>query len=213
MLIAAAALIGVISFAWRGSGTTARYKLTVQLTTPDSPVTASVVREVRLQKDALKLPESSGMIAKRVGQALPIQIGGRTLFVLNLRNVEATLLQKFPALANGRTGPSPAVDLPLSGPEAVELPRMVWFDNPSDPATVHEISPSQLSSVLGEGTALRRISIQLTEEPVTRGIDEVLPWLRSYQRKRLRLSGKSGPIKTHDLADRLGPGDFIQGIS
>lgn len=53
----------------------------------------------------------------------------------------------------------------------------------SDPETIAEIDPLKLSAYLGSGYAVTGAMIELTDEPVTRGLIELkLPWLRDLPR-------------------------------
>jgi hypothetical protein len=65
------------------------------------------------------------------------------------------------------------------------LPRQhaglfVRFRDINKPETVEEVNPEGLHEAFGPGYALRRVTVQLTEEPVTSGIEKRLPWLPKY---------------------------------
>jgi hypothetical protein len=84
-------------------------------------------------------------------------------------------------------------------------PMFVTFDDPNDPATIREVSP--------ESIGVERITIEITDEPVTTGIERHLAWLARYQQESRRLSGSSSvAVTTNNLADNLGAGSFRQGI-
>lgn len=64
-----------------------------------------------------------------------------------------------------------SLGVPLSQPVPL-WPMFVTFDDPRDPRTIREVSP--------EALGVRRIQIELTDEPVSEGIEKRLPWLPNY---------------------------------
>lgn len=54
---------------------------------------------------------------------------------------------------------------------------LVTFRDIDDPASVEKVDPANLAATFGEGVSLKRITVELTDGPVTRGIEERLPWL------------------------------------
>lgn len=69
------------------------------------------------------------------------------------------------------------------------LPVFVIFDDLSDPKTARVITRDDFARVFGNDVKLQGVSIEITDAPVTRGIEERLPWLRTN--KGGYLSGKS----------------------
>jgi hypothetical protein len=65
------------------------------------------------------------------------------------------------------------------------LPMLVRFRDPSDPASVERVDPSDLAASFGAGVKFERMSIEITDAPVTTGIEAVLPWLASRESQRL----------------------------
>lgn len=61
-----------------------------------------------------------------------------------------------------------SLGVPLNEP--LDLwPMLVTFDDPADPTTVREVTP--------ESIGVRRIMIEITDEPISEGIDQKLTWL------------------------------------
>jgi len=56
-------------------------------------------------------------------------------------------------------------------------PMLVTFDDLSDPTSVKKVDPFDLAATFGEGVELKRITVQVTDDSVTTGIVERLPWL------------------------------------
>src|SRR5690242_12999462 len=57
------------------------------------------------------------------------------------------------------------------------LPMLVHFRDINDPKSVEQIDPANFAATLGIGIALRRVTIEITDDPITTGIEKRLPWL------------------------------------
>ena len=64
-------------------------------------------------------------------------------------------------------------------------PEFVIFKDMSDPKTVEQVDPDNLGASLGKGYALKSISVQVTSEEITTGIEKRLRWLPQYYDKML----------------------------
>ena len=84
--------------------------------------------------------------------------------------------------------------------------QLVRFRNIDDPMTVEQVDPDNLSASFGKGYALKRVTYQVTNDPVTKGIDKRLPWLSKYPEPSLDKNSKisSNP----NLAQWLEQSDF-----
>jgi hypothetical protein len=67
-----------------------------------------------------------------------------------------------------------------SGGPAEAWPLLVTFRDPADPASVERVDPDDTTATLGPGTRIRRITIAITDDPVTTGIERRLGWLSAY---------------------------------
>jgi len=56
-------------------------------------------------------------------------------------------------------------------------PLLVTFTDINDPATVRRVDPNDLTATFGPGVSLMRITLEISDEPVTGGIKKVLGWL------------------------------------
>ncbi len=66
-------------------------------------------------------------------------------------------------------------DIPRS-----HYPLLVTFTDINDPKTVQVVAPDDLVAALGPGVSLKRITLEITDEPVTEGkIENVLGWWNS----------------------------------
>jgi hypothetical protein len=72
----------------------------------------------------------------------------------------------------------------LRGPRrltADDLPDLVAFADINDPKSVLAIDPHDLPAALGRDVKWNSITVEVTNEPVTTGIERKLPWLKSLQ--------------------------------
>lgn len=57
-----------------------------------------------------------------------------------------------------------------------QLPMLVTFANLHDPSTARVVQPNEFEQVFGSGVHFHRASIEMTNDPITRGIESNLPW-------------------------------------
>lgn len=76
-----------------------------------------------------------------------------------------------------RLGPSPFPNDPMID----QWPTLVHFRDIRDPQTVERVDPDNPAATLGPGIRIRRIIVQMTDDPVTTGIEKKLPWLHGYR--------------------------------
>ena len=100
----------------------------------------------------------------------------------------------------------------MRGPHAItpaDLPDLVTFADVNDPKSVIEVDPTDLQATLGADISWNEITLESTDEPVSKGIELKLPWLPAYFQKNLRLDG-SNLGDTRELANILSWFDFDQ---
>jgi hypothetical protein len=173
--------------------TTIRYRTTVEVETPQGLRIGSSVTEVqRIKKGSFGDAAMVGghIRAEAVAVDLP---GGRTLFAL-LQSPKAG--PDYPEQILASVFSDPAAPLALRGPEAGTLaqrmntakqlkpgftldralyPLLVTFTDFGDPKTVTRVDSDGLAASFGPGTKLRRITLQVTDHPVTTGVEKRLP--------------------------------------
>jgi hypothetical protein len=211
-LCAASALAGC------GRSETYRYKLTLSLDTPDRVKTGSNVVEINAFDVVIP---ARGIGHKTTGQALYVDLGAgrRPLIALLTRIRRATdPWPTFPgwgedapgeALANKCLGAKKPEDLineveatrKCGRPVAIttaDLPDLVTFADVNNPKSVMFVDPNDLAATLGPGVSWRSMTLQATDEPLTKGIDEHLPWVRGYD-PNIQISGIKAfdPLKTY----------------
>ena len=58
-----------------------------------------------------------------------------------------------------------------------DQPTLVRFRDISDPTTAKSVDAGRFAEIYGAGASSQRATISVTSDPITRGIDKVLPWL------------------------------------
>ena len=217
---------------------TFRYRMAVEIETPQGLRTGSSVIEVRVTEtgdNAPVFPEASGVSSRVRGEAVVVDLpNGKVLFALlrapghvgdaaglpyaaldpprpkgNYDFVRQTqAMQKMERVAVlPRTLP-PLAHLP----ERSAYPTLVTFGDIADPTSVELVDPDNLAATFGEGTALRRITIKITDDPVTTGIEERLEWLE-HQAGTLVRRPRDTPIGNMPIEHRITEGAFWKGAS
>lgn len=93
-------------------------------------------------------------------------------------------------------------------------PYFVHFRDINDPKSVEQVDPDDLAKTFGPGVKLKSFTLQMTDEPVTEGIEKRLGWLSEYARRGARLNGDTSiAVSTNELSDNLGAGSFKVGFS
>ena len=204
-----------------------RYRLTVEVDTPEGLKTGSSVIEVEQRLVRPGSNPAGAAVERRVrGEAVVVELpDGHTLFALlrSDNNVEwaSNVMQTLAPRIKGENFEQQLDNMLALEGEKV-LPRMfpptghlgersaypvlVTFGNIDDPTSVDLIDPENLAATFGEGVSLRRITVQITKEPVTVGIGQRLGWLSEYPEPRLDPDYR-GSINPN-LSQRLWHGDF-----
>ncbi|MCB1558095.1 MAG: hypothetical protein KDJ50_04155 [Alphaproteobacteria bacterium] len=189
-----------------------RYKITVEVETPEGIKTGSAIREVIYQSTPHILPEAHRSRVQVKGEAVVIELGeGKYLFALMDTNGPYRIVSElFPynwetqrdyiAYYKSLTGEKKTLDQKL-------YPTFVTFKDINDQMSVTPVDRHDLSQAFGTGVKLKNITVEMTDEPVTWQIDELLPWLQSLK------SNLDGSYVTtgSSLANTLHVGYFKRG--
>ncbi|MWV28738.1 hypothetical protein [Aurantiacibacter rhizosphaerae] len=210
-----------------------RYRLTVEVDTPEGVRSGSSVIEVtqRLGRSGAS-PAHQAVYRRLQGKAVAVDLpDNRVLFAL-LRsddNIEwaSYVMQDIAPDIEWESwserldnmllleGPQ---DLPRYWPRAGKpgtrsaLPMLVTFGELDDPTSVERVDPDDFAASFGEGVSLKRIRVQMTDDPVTTGIEERLGWLPNYYDKMLDGQRLNSVHAEHRLANDLSQGAFSKGI-
>ena len=61
--------------------------------------------------------------------------------------------------------------------EPADLPDLVTFTDVNSPKSVMLVDPNDLGTTLGPGVSWRSMTLEVTDEPLIKGIDKRLPWV------------------------------------
>lgn len=214
---------------------TYRYRMTVEVETPEGLETGSSVIEVSTDVAGKYSIPTPGRVSHRVrGEAAAVDLGERGVLFALLRsesevdwsaNVMFLLAPAAPdAIPAGESflwrydamlAMTRPIELPATFPDVAHLkdrparPMLVTFRDLADPTTVEKVDPDNLAASFGDGVSLRRITVQMTDDPVTTGIEERLEWMDEYRNRHFDDSSTvSEDLTTDDLAARLSAGSF-----
>ena len=194
-----------------------RYRLKVEIETPQGLRTGSSVIEVSNHLERSINGGGYSFIYKARGEAVAVDLpGGRTLFALlrgdDLSNVDwaARIVYDLTPLVVPETSDEYASERvqrlknAVANREPVTLPRSMPFwgnaEAPSaypllatfrdirDPASVERVDSADLAATFGPGVVLRRITVTITDDPVTTGIEKRFGWWDQYE--NLQLDGQ-----------------------
>ena len=212
------------------------YKLTISLDTPDGPKTADGVMEVsRVQ--AGKFWETMGGCGERIrGEAIYLDLGAgrRPLVVLpgiswwqftprRDRILSPTRMLTLvtdhehnnPDAYYGQFEHCAEAARRLRSVDGVfdvqpyDLPDLVTFGDVADPNTVMYVDPEHLEATLGPGVTWRAVTIQITDRPVTTGLEQKLPWLKTMTDSSYLDGSPTLMAATTNLANKLQRASFI----
>ncbi|MGN7437241.1 MAG: hypothetical protein ACTHOO_01260 [Alcanivorax sp.] len=211
-----------------------KYRITVEVETPDGIKTGSSVWEVNLKP--VRAGKLKGYKDFYRGEAVLVDLGERgLLFALkkdaNSRAYPKNLFQKM-----FWHRPPPATK-PLKTEEKLEYydnlrnanaivpkdwyPTFVYFRDLNDPKTIEavydrhnalsgnsrQVKVNKLSEVFGQGVEINNIKIETTSDPVRFKLHKILPWLKdeeTYIRETPRIS-TTQPLQYLDLQEGRTP--------
>jgi len=203
---------------------TYRFELTVEVDTPEGPRRGSSVIEVWA---SYNMPGSQERLWRVRGEAVAVDLpDGKTLFTLLKTgaihgdmaglSMEALdpafkndVVESAERIAERKKITSPATVAPAS------YPTLVTFGDIADPTSVELVDPDNLAATFGEGTALRRITVQITDDPVTTGIEKRLGWLDEVRGALVHIPVSQYPAAGTPLPlyATLTERDFKRGVS
>ena len=172
-----------------------KYRLTVEVETPQGPRSASGVLAVHPDRSYTRRGQT-----RTLGDAVFVELGQGKNLVALLAHVDNTLVlddMNYVALrayaeASGKRVPFSQMSR-LSGIVPVKgalIPVLVSFTDPATPGSAKVVLPDDAEAVLGKGYRLQGLTAEVVPNgywpldfggvlgtPVTRGIQAKLPWL------------------------------------
>lgn len=186
---------------------TYRYRLSISVDVGGEIKTASSVVEVILA--TRPLPEIFSPVERSVyGDAVFLDMGSKGNVVVLLacgpdgtEDCVAGLVPKTFGIAGGLENLPKLQRLRGSRDLAGEfMPTLVTFGNLADPKSAHVVVPDRFEQVFGPDVHFKRVWIEMTDAPITTGIEKWLPWIA-----RMKADGLGGRIETH-------PGKFTVNV-
>jgi hypothetical protein len=213
-----------------------RFRMTVEVETPEGLKTGSSVMEMSAWMGAYKFPGTTGAGQTFRGEAVAVDLPrGQTLFALVTNGYNGATQDVQDAIVRNLEPPGiPAGEKlvalfeKLSRPESIGRtfevvdhphalrPPLVRFRDIRDPTSVELVDPNDLTKSFGPGVKLKRIVLIVTDEPVTKEIGKRLAPMgikpgHSLDRTEYPSGSKAMP-KAIPLAQILGYSDFSRGI-
>ena len=162
-------------------------------------------------KEGKSWGDASGTSFTLKGRGVAVDLpGGRTLFAL-LRGASDT--QDDPTTYQTRlfyealnAGAAASVAVPIDGLDVMQAraaakrahgsltlpeklyPMLVAFADIADPKSVERVDPADLATAFGPGVRLAWITVEVTDDDVTTGIEKRLKWLDQRFGRRVQLS-------------------------
>jgi hypothetical protein len=184
LVLCVVAVIGFLAgYPWLYPTYVVRYRLTVNAVVDEQPHSASSVIEIRV-KTQPNLLDNPRWAFRVIGEATFVDLG-------NGRNLVALLNSGPSKGSDAITVLFEAFRLPFSADHAADLPNLsgerglqstdwppfVTFRDVGDALSVKAIDPSALQDTYGAGARIESVTVSITPDPVTHGLEERLPWL------------------------------------
>jgi hypothetical protein len=197
---------------WAFPSATLRYRLTIAVATPEGLRSGSGVIQVRYAKNPQFLGASAEWLPTVWGDAAAVDLGQRgTLFAILKEGTDSRSSPEY-ILLRAFGFPHGAMPTPveqgiariaaLKGEVNLlpdELPMLVRFRDLADPMTVERVDPRNVAASFGEGVGFAGAQIEITDDPVTRGIEKQLPWLPGLKGGYLHggSTSRGAPLELH----------------
>lgn len=201
-----------------------RFKMTIEVETPQGLKTGSSVMELAAGEAPIKLVGTGAGVDFK-GEAVAVDLpGGQTLFALVGNTPRSnpftglvidTFDPTFPREARlvalvGALGQKSSVGRSVEiAPK--DLPKLVRFRDIRDPKSVELVNPKDFAKSFGAGVNLKRIMLTVTDEPVTVGIEKRLQKIGITPERGL--GGIARVSENLSLFEQLGYSDFSKGIN
>lgn len=185
-------LVAVLAFGWWAIQGGIRYKMTVEVETPEGVRSGYAVRELSFGGSSWFPFGESRPYVEMNGEAVAIDLPhGKVLFALLTSGSGNFDYGKQIAQRAELSAESGPIELWPHAPDVVglsytdPLPMLVTFEDINDPKSVQRVDPADLAATFGPGYTLRRIIIERTHEAPTAEMKGRLVWLGEGSLERL----------------------------
>lgn len=214
------AIFTLVAVSACGSGTyTHRFRLVVEVLVNGEVKTGFSVIEVKTRDSSgWGLPEASGIRSTVRGEAAFVDLGEKGNVVALLILPPPLGMAIIPGLAESAfKAQYPELDwkqLPSLKGQAELVgrlrPYLISFVDPNEPASARVVAPDAFPEVFGKEVALKRIYVEMTDEPPSQGaLVKRLPWVANWESTRaawMAIRGRGfetvGSIGTKELFTR-----------
>lgn len=197
-VVVGVALVALAFLALRGCvGTSWNQRLTLVIETPQGEVSGSSVTKVSFSpRNKIILRDLDGSTLRLRGEVAMVEVlPGRWLFALLPDQERLIYTYVSDQQADGHIGLEEAIPLIRDQTEPIALdpnskssldyaprfPILATFDDIMKPETVRVVDPKNLAAVFGEGVRLKTVTLEITDDAVTEGRVEALPFWQQLQ--------------------------------
>ena len=119
------------------------------------------------------------------GQAIPVKFSnGKYVFVLLGVADQSVRAGNMPFQALRPVPPyrkiSELPHVPVSVPPRY-VPTVIYFTDITDPRSATLVNEDNISALVGANVRLMNISVELADDPVSTGLDQLLPWIKRQE--------------------------------
>lgn len=190
---------------------TIRCRRTLTVDTPEGKRSgSSVVEDTIYFPGGLARAQGYAVVSRTQGEATVVDLGERGLLFATLADAERLIHAQAHGTSLGCQAPFPREKFGVKPGTGISpndevatymdelnrqkpngdvpfkyLPMFVRFRDLHDPASVEQVDPSDLATSFGAGVKFERLSIEITDDVVTKHIGTVLPWLANRDTRRL----------------------------
>lgn len=175
---------------WKYPSTTWRYRLTIAVEADGQVHEGSGVLEVTHSRVPAPLPEMRPVHTDIRGQAIFIDLAERGNLTVTLSAPGGPESEALSRLSqNVFRERKPDFDIfdmrAMTGRVEISpelLPALLYFRDVTDPGSYVLVDPGDMAAAYGPGVEFRTVAIEVTRDPVTTGIEDKLPFLKSLDR-------------------------------
>ena len=192
-----------------------RYKITVNVETPDGVKSGSAVREIVIDKLKGFNPDKADFNSDIYGEAVVVDLNDKKLFGLLNWDAYNEVFHAFSTLGAplSEEGIAYYNNLPIGAQAKLKdkkkWPKFVTFEDMNDPMSVQAVDHDDLSETFGQGYTIKNIEIEITDQQINWNMPKILPWIEQYRNKLF--DGRTIHLTNAEnkLANSLGAGSFI----
>jgi hypothetical protein len=201
----------ILAGCWGGN--TWNQKLTVTIMTPNGEVSGSSVTRTKLQfAEDTWLTAGSQYQGNYGGEAVIVELApNKYLFAPTDERLITLVLKVFIdpyAAASPKKEQANQVEAMRAKKTlaADDYPKLVTFTDINDPKSVKLVDAANLAATFGTGYRLKSITLEITDEPETKGkAEQVLPWLKTVTSN---LDGSKYSSPQLGLSNNINVGNF-----